>query len=138
MIEEFLKSVSYNYESMSWCSILNSPQSPESSSLLLLEMFLQLGDNFFIDHTEVLFTIQVAFKKTRSDDSTISTGAYPQGDLLSVHVDVTMKLRRIVQRCTLASILIIDLRVHEKSCLVSNNKLFKESWLLIQKPLAES
>ena len=44
MIEEFLKSVSYNYASMSWCSILNPPQSPESSSPLLLEMFLQLGE----------------------------------------------------------------------------------------------
>ena len=26
MIEEFLKSVSYNYASMSWCSILNAPR----------------------------------------------------------------------------------------------------------------
>ena len=59
---------------------------------MLVEMMLQLWNNFIVNHSKVLFTIQIAFIKARSYEATISKESYPQGEFLPADVNIKVEL----------------------------------------------
>ena len=136
-LEKLSQPISNDNPPIKWSTALGPPQSPEHTILLLLKVCLQLRHDFIFDHLKVTFSIQIPIKEAGSQKCPISTKANPKGNLLPTDVYVIGKGRWFMQWCIFADIPRIDSAIHEKCSFIPDNKMFKESWMLVKQPTAK-
>ena len=131
VVEELVQSLPDNHSSMRRCSILRPPDSSETPVGLPNKMLVQLWNNLFIDDPQVLFSIEISFEEVGSNQRSVATESYPDGNLLTTDVDIVVERRWVVDWRILPNVLIVDLAIHEERCFVPDDDIFGKPWVAI-------